>query len=172
MFDGFDTIGEALALLELHVANPEERDEEEAVEPPVDPPADGWDDPPTGLRNQAEVPSAGGPQLDHHVPQGMAADGEAPESPDLSRLPVGELEDGGLAPDPSSSSDPREEPTATDRLLYAMSELAKYLRGVDVEALAPTLFPNELVQLHEHADEVARFVGRIEHARNQLVRTP
>jgi hypothetical protein len=105
------------------------------------------------------------PGIDHHASAGVSDSGEAPA---IAVEPV--LEGGGLAPDPSSSSDP--EPHPGDRLLHALGVLVHLIDELDPEALGPYLFPGEVELLHLHADRIAEFVGRVGLARRQLAGNP
>lgn len=105
------------------------------------------------------------PGIDHHLHGDEG--GVAPEVR-ASVEPV--LEGGGLAPDPSSSSDP--EPHPGDRLLHALGVLVHLIDELDPEALGPYLFPGEVELLHLHADRIAEFVGRVGLARTQLAGNP
>lgn len=178
-FDGFNSVDEATDELALHIANPEERIEEEAAEPPADLPAaattslpDGDGDP---MPEQSQQPGQDSPpvlgsegfpgraETDHHR-AGVSGGGHAPRDSSLVELEEFE-DDDDTAMTSSSSGDPRDEHTPTDLLLMTFDALINLIDHLDAEAVGPLLFPAELEQLHGHVDALAAFVARVSKAR-------
>lgn len=109
------------------------------------------------------------PGIDHHDESGVSRRGEAPEVP----RPSVELEDGVRASlSTPSSSDPDDEQTSTDLLLMTFGALIKLIDHLDVEAVAPTLFPAELEQLHQHVEAVSAFVSKVSRLRFESLTRP
>lgn len=128
-------------------------------------------DSPTG--QEAVQPRDGRSETDHHL-SGVSG-GEAPEEPHASVEPEGVLEDAADAQDAASSSDPDDgdEDRPFDRLLAALRAAVQAAALVDVEALAPLVFDEEMVQLHEHADGLVDWVAKLAAQRfTAMTRTP
>lgn len=114
------------------------------------------------------------PGIDHHDGAGVSPRGEA--LPEESR-PSGalELEGGGPAQDPPSSGDPDDEddPQPIDLVLRTAEALVGLLDHVDVDAVAPMLFPAELEQLHQHSEAFEAFVNKVSRVRfAEMTHTP
>lgn len=101
-------------------------------------------------------------ETDHQRVTGVSPAGEAPGYQDPVE-PV-ELEDGDNASLSSSSSDP---------VLMAFAALLILIRQVDVEALGPKLFDEEMALLDQHVDDIALFVAKLGKARfAEMLHTP
>jgi len=163
---------------------PEERTEEEAVEPPVDTPAADHEphspqqpgqDSPIGRDHLAEEPSPDGPavatadrsETDHHQVAGVSSGGETAPAPGDAVEPV--LEDGGsLPPELPSSSDPTWMPDTWsgangDDVLYLFNLIEEAMDRVEPDVVGPVLTVEEIASLHKVADRVAQIASLVEH---------
>lgn len=161
-FDGFNSVDEATDELALHIANPEERIEEEAAEPPADLPAAATTSLPDGGGDPTPEPELQ-PGQDHHQVSGVSPGGVPPEMPSVM---AGELGDGGgTSLTPSSSSDPDEWVDPASALMRAFrSFVGTTVMAVDTEAVAGMLTDAEVLDLHLMGEQIADCIERIKHA--------
>lgn len=167
--------------------NPEERIEEEAasfsappllagVTPEDSPAADG--SLPDGASPAPEQPglisptvgSDGGPrsEVDQQV-AGVSPAGAAPALRDAALVEPVELEGGGLAADPSSSSDP-DQPweSPAEQVVRLFKTFTDELDAVDYEAVGPELTEIDLYAIQQCDARIADHLERLE----KFVRTP
>lgn len=164
-------------------------------------PAVGVEDSPTsreGDRSETDFPVVLGPDhpvatavlpgIDHHTSAGVSDSGVAPESgtpteggigADHSVEPV--LEGGGLAPDPSSSSNPDhwaiddgwsavyDAFDGSDRrhLIVFFDNIDALCDRLDVDVVGPLLTEEEMVHIHKAGDRLAQIAELLEHWRTK-----